>query len=44
MWISAAFGLTSKFSECMLAIKYREINAKGEMSGADVHDEKGTEE
>lgn len=23
--------LTSKFSECMLAIKYREINAKGEM-------------
>ena len=21
MWISAAFGLTSKFSECMLAIK-----------------------
>ena len=33
MWISAAFGLTSKFSECMLAIKYREVNAKGEMSG-----------
>lgn len=26
MWISAAFGLTSKFSECMLAIKYREVN------------------
>ena len=24
MWISACFGLTSKFSECMLAIKYRE--------------------
>ena len=45
MWISAAFGLTSKFSECMLAIKYREINAKGEMSRRpDVHDEKGTEE
>lgn len=33
MWISAAFGLTSKFSECMLAIKYREVNEKGEMSG-----------
>ena len=44
MWISAAFGLTSKFSECMLAIKYREVNAKGEMSGgADVHHEKRTE-
>ena len=25
MWISACFGLTSKFSECMLAIKYREV-------------------
>ena len=33
MWISACFGLTSKFSECMLAIKYREVNEKGEMSG-----------
>lgn len=33
MWISACFGLTSKFSECMLAIKYREVNAQGEMSG-----------
>lgn len=37
MWISAAFGLTSKFSECMLAIKYREINAKGEMSGGSMY-------
>lgn len=37
MWISAAFGLTSKFSECMLAIKYREINAKGEMSGGPMY-------
>lgn len=26
MWLSACFGLTSKFSECMLAIKYREVN------------------
>ena len=34
MWISACFGLTSKFSECMLAIKYRERNEKGEMSAA----------
>lgn len=37
MWISAAFGLTSKFSECMLAIKYREVNAKGEMSGGPMY-------
>ena len=33
MWISACFGLTSKFAECMLAVKYREVNAKGEMAG-----------
>lgn len=37
MWLSAAFGLTSKFSECMLAIKYREINEKGEMSGGPMY-------
>ena len=37
MWISAAFGLTSKFRECMLAIKYREVNEKGEMSGGPMY-------
>lgn len=37
MWISAAFGLTSKFSECMLAIKYREVNENGEMSGGPMY-------
>ena len=37
MWVSAAFGLTSKFSECMLAIKYREVNEKGEMSGGPMY-------
>lgn len=37
MWISATFGLTSKFSECMLAIKYREVNEKGEMSGGPMY-------
>lgn len=37
MWLSAAFGLTSKFSECMLAIKYREVNDKGEMSGGPMY-------
>lgn len=37
MWISAAFGITSKFSECMLAIKYREINEHGEMSGGPMY-------
>lgn len=33
MWISACFGLTSKFSECLLSIKYRDVNENGEMIG-----------
>ncbi len=37
MWASAAFGLSSKFSECMLAIKYRETNEKNEMSGGPMY-------
>lgn len=37
MWLSAAFGLTSKFSECMLAIRYRETNEMGEMSGGPMY-------
>ncbi len=37
MWISACFGLTSKFGECMLAIKYRQANAEGEMSGGPMY-------
>lgn len=37
MWLSAAFGMTSKFSECMLAIKYRETNEMGEMSGGPMY-------
>ncbi len=37
MWISALFGLTTKFSECMLAIKFREVNSKGERSGGPMY-------
>jgi AGCS family alanine or glycine:cation symporter len=37
MEISALFGLSSKFSECMLAVKYREVNEKGEMSGGPMY-------
>lgn len=37
MWISACFGLTTKFSECMLSIKYREVNSCGEMSGGPMY-------
>ncbi len=37
MWISACFGLSSKFAECMLAIKYREKNSQGEMIGGPMY-------
>lgn len=37
MWLSAFFGLSSKFSECMLAIKYREVNANGDMAGGPMY-------
>lgn len=37
MCISACFGLSVKFSECMLAVKYREVNANGEMSGGPMY-------
>ncbi len=33
MWISAAFGISSKFTECSLAVKYRITNERGEMLG-----------
>ncbi len=33
MWVCALFGLATKYSECMLSIKYRETNVKGEISG-----------
>ncbi len=37
MWIAAAFGIASKFSECMLAVKYREHNAKGDVVGGPMY-------
>ena len=37
MWISALFGMSTKFAECMLAIKYREVNSKGEMAGGPMY-------
>lgn len=37
MWIAAAFGIASKFSECMLAVKYRETNMRGEIVGGPMY-------
>lgn len=37
MWLSALFGLSAKYSECMLAVKFRSVNAAGEMSGGPMY-------
>lgn len=37
MWISALFGLSTKYAESVLAVKYRETNVKGEMAGGPMY-------
>lgn len=37
MWISAAFGISTKYAECTLALKYRTVNEKGEMCGGPMY-------
>lgn len=37
MWISAAFGLSTKYAESVLAVKYRETNSVGEMAGGPMY-------
>ena len=37
MWISAIFGLTTKYAECTLAVKYRTKNERGEMAGGPMY-------
>lgn len=37
MWISAAFGISTKYAECALAVKYRSVNEKGEMCGGPMY-------
>lgn len=37
MWISALFGLSTKYGESVLAVKYRETNAEGEMAGGPMY-------
>ena len=37
MWISAAFGLSTKYGESVLAVKYREKNSRGEMAGGPMY-------
>ncbi|MBR7795229.1 MAG: alanine/glycine:cation symporter family protein [Bacillota bacterium] len=37
MWISALFGMATKYSEAILAVKYRVENSKGQMSGGPMY-------
>lgn len=37
MWISALFGLSTKYAESLLSVKYREVNDAGEMAGGPMY-------
>ncbi|MCH4178330.1 MAG: sodium:alanine symporter family protein [Megasphaera sp.] len=37
MFISACFGLSTKYAESVLAVKYREVNSVGEMAGGPMY-------
>ncbi len=37
MWITALFGMATKFAECTLALKFREISPDGEISGGPMY-------
>ena len=37
MWIMAAFGMATAYSETLLAIKYREVNKQGDISGGPMY-------
>ena len=37
MWIAAAFGISTKYAECALAVKYRSKNEKGECVGGPMY-------
>lgn len=37
MWIAAFFGMATKYAECLLAVKYRTVDANGEISGGPMY-------
>ena len=37
MWITAIFGMATKYGEGVLAVKYRVVNSKGQMSGGPMY-------
>jgi len=37
MWLAALFGMATKYAECLLAVKYRQTDAKGQMIGGPMY-------
>ena len=37
MWVAAAFGISTKYAECALAVKYRSKNSNGEFVGGPMY-------
>ncbi|GAB6179097.1 sodium:alanine symporter family protein [Desulfotomaculum defluvii] len=37
MWVTAFFGMATKYSEAILAVKYRTVDEKGEMAGGPMY-------
>ncbi len=37
MWLAALFGMATKYGEAILAVKYRVVNHKGEISGGPMY-------
>lgn len=37
MWLAALFGMATKYAECLLAVKYRQVDDKGQMVGGPMY-------
>jgi AGCS family alanine or glycine:cation symporter len=37
MWLTGVFGIATKYSEALLSVKYRQVNARGEMCGGPMY-------
>lgn len=37
MWVAAFFGMATKYSECLLAVKFRSVDANGDIAGGPMH-------
>ncbi|WP_375322564.1 alanine/glycine:cation symporter family protein [Aliivibrio logei] len=37
MWLAAVFGMATKYAECLLAVKYRKTDSKGQMVGGPMY-------